>query len=180
MTVGDVINKYDNLRKNEVDFDWKVDWLRELEKQILVDVLRKYDGYSDSEPRHDDMWVDEQGTLHLPLYMYVDENMNLIMDSFEIIHLPSYVYRNDDGTITIGEMVDAEFGRDSELSLPEPYTDIYLHYIDKQIAYWSNDARIYNIAAQEFNNAYLSYQQWYNRTHKPDRARVHLLRHEVL
>lgn len=180
MTVDDVINKFDNLRRNTVGFDEKVDWLRELEKKVLVDILRNYDGYRNSETRHDDIWVDDKGSLHLPPYMYVNENMQLVMDSFEPINLPSYVYRNENGTVTIGEMADGEFDRDSELSIPEPYTEIYLHYLDMKVSYWNNDARIYNIAAQEYNNAYLAYQQWYNRTHTVDRPRGHLIRHEVL
>lgn len=180
MTVADVINEYNSLRINSVSDDQKVRWIRDLEKKVSVDILRKYDGYRDSEVRHDDMWVDEEGSLHLPPYMSVDENMNLVMDSFEAIHLPSYVYREDDGTITIGEMADEDFGMDSELSIPNPYSEIYLMYIDMKIAFYNNDSRLYNVAAQEYNNAYLTYQQLFNRTHTPDRPRGHLIRHEVL
>lgn len=181
MTVADVINEYDNLRVNSVKESQKVRWIRDLEKKVTVDILRKYDGYRDTETRHDDeMWVDEEGSLHLPMHMYVDENMNLHMDSFEGIHLPSFVYREDDGTITIGEMADDDFGMDSELSIPDPYSEIYLLYIDMKVAFYNNDARTYNVASQEYNNAYLAYQQMFNRTHTPDRPRGHLIRHEVL
>lgn len=180
MTVADVINEYNSMRVNSASDDQKVRWIRDLEKKVTVDILRKYDGYRDSEPKHDDMWVDKEGSLHLPLHMYVDKDMNLVMDSFESIRLPSFVYREADGTITIGEMTDDEFGVDSELSIPDPYSEIYLLYIDMKIAYYNNDARTYNIAAQEYNNAYLGYQQLFNRTHTPDRPRGHLIRHEVL
>lgn len=180
MTVADVINEYNSLRINSVSDDQKIKWIRDLEKKVLVDILRKYDGYRDSEVRHDDMWVDDNGSLHLPPYMYVDENMNLVMDSFEAIHLPSCVYMEEDGTITIDEMADEDFTMASELSVPDPYSEIYLLYLDMKIAFYNNDAKTYNITSQEYNNAYLAYQQLFNRTHTPDRPRGHLIRHEVL
>lgn len=180
MTVADIINEYDDLRVNTVDEQRKVRWIMAVERKVFVDILRKYDGHRDSEPQDDEMWIDETGSLHLPRNMYVDENMNLVMDSFEKIPLPSFVYRNSDGTVTVDDMDASEFGMNSELSIPEPYTDIYLHYLDLKIAYYNNDAKTYNIASQEFNNEYLAYQQLFNRTHTPDRPRGHLIRHEVL
>lgn len=186
-TVSDVINKFNMLRRNQVDDNIKVDWILAVEKKVMVDILRKYDGERDSETRHNDMWVDNDGVLHLPPYMYVDDDMNLVIDSFEGIPVPkmslnlaSFFYRNDDGTITVGEMDDDDFGMNSELSIPDPYTDIYLHYLDLKIAFYNNDSKTYNIASQEFNNEYLAYQQLFNRTHMPDRPRGHLIRHEVL
>lgn len=179
MTVADILNEYDDLRENTVSEDRKIKWLISVEKKVMVDIFRKYDHYADSIP-NGEMWVDESGTLHLPNNMYVDENMNLVVDQFEKIPLPTFVYRNDDGTITVDSMDDEEFGMDSELSIPDPYSDIYLHYLDLKIAYYNNDAKTYNIASQELNNEYLAYQQLYNRTHTPDRPRGHLIRHEVL
>lgn len=187
MRVSDIINDYNDLRENSVPDATKLKWIRVVEKRVTTEILRKYDGYRDSDTKHDDMWVDAEGTLHLPPYMYVDDDMNLVMDSFEDIPLPvtlsnlaSYVYKADDGTIKVGNMSDDEFVMDSELSIPDPYTDIYMFYIDMKIAYYNNDARLYNIASQEYNNAYLAYQQLFNRTHTPDKPRGHLIRHEVL
>lgn len=187
MTVADIINEYNDLRENNVPDDRKIKWLRAVEKKVMVDILRKYDGERDSETKHNDMWVDGDGVLHLPPYMYVDEDMNLVIDSFEGIPVPkmtlnlaSFFYMNGDGTITMGEMADDDFGMASELSIPDPYTDIYLHYLDLKIAFYNNDSKTYNIASQEFNNEYLAYQQLFNRTHTPDRPRGHLIRHEVL
>lgn len=178
MTVADLINEYNTLRSNRIDDSLKVKWLRILEKHVMVDVLRKYDGIRDDEPRHDNMWVDDDGILHVPSYMYVDENMNLVVGNrMETNLLSSDYYTNDDGTITIEEMSDDEFTMDSYLSVPEPYTDIYLHYLDMKCAYYTNDSKMYNNAAQEYNNAYLAFEQWMNRTHTPDRARVHIIDH---
>lgn len=187
MTVADIIEEYNELRPNTVSDNRKLNWLLGLEKKIMVDILRKYDGYADSETKHDDMWVDNDGVLHLPPYMYVDDNMNLVIDSAEYltrpveqINLSSFFYRNADGTITISDMPDTDFTIQSLLTVPDPYDEIYLHYLDLKIAFYNNDAKTYNIASQEFNNAYLAFQQLMNRTRKADGPRGHLLRHEVL
>lgn len=181
MTVADLLTEYNALRSNRVGDDIKVKWLRVLEKHVMIDVLRKYDGIRDDEVRHDTMWVDNDGILHVPSYMYVDENMNLVVGNrMEENLLSSDYYMNDDGTIAIEEMPDDDFGLDSYLSIPEPYTDVYMHYLDMKIAYYSNDNKMYNNAAQEYNNSYLAFQQWMNRTHKPDRARVHIIDHRRL
>lgn len=187
MTVGDVINEYDSLRTNSATSAQKIAWLKQLEKKVTVEVLRHYDGYSDSQTRHEDMWVDQDGILHLPPWMYIDDDMNLVIDEAEDVPMPvtlsnltAYIYRDENGIIRVGDMPDAEFGVDSLLSIPDPYSEVYLLYIDMKIAFWNNDSRMYNVAAQEFNNAYLAYQQLYNRTHTPDKPRGHLIRHEVL
>lgn len=187
MTVADILNEYDDLRENTVPEHRKIKWLLEVEKKVMVDILHKYDGYRDSEEKHDDLWVDNDGVLHLPPYMYVDDNMNLVIDSAEYItrpieqiNLSSFFYRNADGTITISEMPDTEFTTQSLLTIPDPFDEIYLHYLDLKIAFYNNDAKTYNIASQEYNNAYLAFQQLMNRTRKADRPRGHLIRHEAL
>lgn len=181
MTVADLINEYNSLRDNRISDDLKVKWLRILEKHVMIDVLRKFDGIRDTETRHDTMWVDNDGILHVPSYMYVDENMNLVVGNrMEENLLSSDYYTNDDGTISIEEMPDEDFGMDSYLSIPEPYTDVYMHYLDMKSAYYQNDAKRYNMASQEYNNTYYAFQQWMNRTHTPDRARTHIIDHRRL
>lgn len=181
MLVADLITEYNTLRPNSVDDNMKIKWLRILEKHVMLDVLRKYDGIPDDELRHDDMYVDEEGILHVPSYMYVDENMHLVVGNrMDNNMLSSDYYMNDDGTITIEEMADEDFGMNSYLSIPEPYTDVYLHYLDMKCAYYTNMSKLYNDAAQEYNNAYLAFQQWMNRTHKADRTRTRIIDHRRL
>ena len=159
MTVSELIQQYDAERANSVQNDLKLLWLRKIEKQAEVEVFSKYDGYKDSEIKREGLWVDRDGGLHLPSWMYVD----------------------DDGTLHItNEMEDEEFTLDSELAIPDPYTDVYFYYLDQRIAYNNNDSRRYNVATEAFNNAYLAFQQFYNRSHQPDRPMKHMLRHEVL
>lgn len=73
-----------------------------------------------------------------------------------------------------------DFDIDSELLVDEPYDDLYIHYLDQRVALNANDTRRYNAAATLFNNAMITYQQKYNRDHKPLKVSKKMLRHEVL
>ena len=74
----------------------------------------------------------------------------------------------------------ASFGMDSHLLVPEPYDDLYIHYIDQRIAYNNNDMRRYNAAAQQYNNALLTYQQYFNRNYPTIKTQKRMFRHENL
>ena len=67
---------------------------------------------------------------------------------------------------------------DTEMILSEPYDDVYLHYLDQRMALNNNDTRRYNLASGLFNNAFLSYQQKYNREHLPIQRDKKIIRHE--
>lgn len=72
------------------------------------------------------------------------------------------------------------FGMDSELIIKEPYDDVYIHYLDQRLASMNNDTKRYNVASQNYNNAYYAFQQYFNRTFKTKSQPKKLLRHEVL
>ncbi len=69
------------------------------------------------------------------------------------------------------------FGLDTELLVPEPYDDLYLHYLDQRIAFNNNDKARYNMAAAQYNNALLTYQQYFNRTYPTKKTKSALLDH---
>ena len=54
-----------------------------------------------------------------------------------------------------------------ELLIPMQYADVYINYIDMKMQLKLNQLQKYNSASTLFNNAYLTYQQWYNRHHMP-------------
>lgn len=72
------------------------------------------------------------------------------------------------------------FAMESTLLVPEPYDDLYIHYLDQRIALNQNDTKRYNIASTQYNNALLTYQQYCNRTYITKKAPKRLLRHEDL
>lgn len=69
------------------------------------------------------------------------------------------------------------FDMATELLVPEPYDDLYLHYLDQRIAYNGNDKVRYNAAVTQYNNALLTYQQYVNRTYITKKVKGKLIDH---
>ena len=75
-----------------------------------------------------------------------------------------------------GEAVDFQgYGEDidvnSTLLVPAPYDEIYLFWMESKIDYWNGERPKYNNSITMFNNAYSTYQEYYNRLHRPLGAR---------
>lgn len=47
-----------------------------------------------------------------------------------------------------------------------PYQDLYIHYVNAQIALANVDTVAYENAQALYNNALLTYKNWFNRTHR--------------
>ena len=56
---------------------------------------------------------------------------------------------------------------DTELLVKFPNDTMYLLYLQSQIDLHNAEITKYNNSRQLFNNAYLTYTDWYNRTHMP-------------
>lgn len=152
MTVDQLIQRYNAERPNAVDDALKIGWLESLEKMILQDVILTHEHGGHRR------WPEE--FMHRWHRHFVEGTT---------LH---YGYPHPE--------IPDEVDLDTQLLVDEPYTDVYIYWLDQKIAINNNDMKRLNVASQAFNNAYLSYQQWYNRTHRPRRPRPHLLRHEVL
>lgn len=65
---------------------------------------------------------------------------------------------------------------DDELLVKEPYAgDIYNFYLQMQIDKENAEYKRYNQSVTMYNNAYQTFQDWYNRTHRPLPARAHFV-----
>ena len=53
---------------------------------------------------------------------------------------------------------------------PPPYDELYRHYVESQIHYANGEMDRYNNAAAAWNNALLTYRDWYFRNHMPRQA----------
>lgn len=62
---------------------------------------------------------------------------------------------------------DDETSIDTVLLIPSPYEDVYIHYLEMKIDYSNGETIKYNNSAMMYNNAYSSFEKWYNRTHMP-------------
>ncbi len=56
---------------------------------------------------------------------------------------------------------------DRILLCPEPYSELYIHYLNAQNDLMHRDARSFENSASAFATAFSSYSDWYNRTHIP-------------
>ena len=59
---------------------------------------------------------------------------------------------------------------DTELLAPFPYDALYRWYLESQIDLNNMEIAKYNNSRAMFNNAYVTYTDWYNRTHMPKQA----------
>ena len=59
-------------------------------------------------------------------------------------------------------------GVDTELLIPYPYDeDIYNYFLQASIDKENGETGKYNQSITLYNNAFLTFQNWYNRTHQP-------------
>ena len=62
-------------------------------------------------------------------------------------------------------------GMETELLIPYPYDeDIYNYFLQASIDKENGETGKYNQSITLYNNAFLTFQNWYNRTHKPVQA----------
>lgn len=72
-----------------------------------------------------------------------------------------------------GSSIDSFTGYDDdsqneELLVPYPYDeDIYSYFLQAQIDRANGESAKYNQTITMYNNAFLAFQNWYNRTHLP-------------
>ena len=62
---------------------------------------------------------------------------------------------------------DVDTALDTVLLVPVPYDDIYLKWLEAQIDYTNGETQRYENSMIAFNNAYETFQRFYNRTHMP-------------
>lgn len=59
-------------------------------------------------------------------------------------------------------------GMETELLIPYPYDeDIYNYFLQASIDKENGETAKYNQSITLYNNAFLTFQNWYNRTHQP-------------
>lgn len=75
-----------------------------------------------------------------------------------------------------GEAVDFHgYGENTDINssllVPPPYDELYIFWMESKIDYWNGESAKYNNSITMFNNAYSTYQEYYNRMHRPLGAR---------
>lgn len=62
---------------------------------------------------------------------------------------------------------DPEQDMDTTLLIPEPYSSVYLRYLEAQVDYYSGEYVRYANSMTMYNVALSEYTDWYNRSHMP-------------
>ena len=57
---------------------------------------------------------------------------------------------------------------DRDLTAPDPYSELYIHYMNMQNDLFLRDHNSYANSSVAFAVSYASYADWYNRTHMPN------------
>lgn len=55
----------------------------------------------------------------------------------------------------------------TELLIPAPYDEVYIHWIEMHVDYANAEFGKYNNSKAMYNTAFSAYEKYYNRTHKP-------------
>lgn len=89
-------------------------------------------------------------------------------EGHEDVSFPDYTDTIDD-TIdnTIDDTIDDTIDLETELLIPEPYSDAYLYWLEAQVHYYNGEYHKYNNAIVQFNTEYEAYADYYNRNNKP-------------
>lgn len=65
------------------------------------------------------------------------------------------------------------YGLTTQLIIPDVYSNIYLTYLEMKIAITNGETKVYNRAATDYNNAYITVQDYFNRNYMPiTKARI--------
>lgn len=62
---------------------------------------------------------------------------------------------------------DKDSAGNTELLIPEPYSDAYVHYIHSQIYFYNHDEARYQTSYSAYHAAFQNYAEHYNREHMP-------------
>ena len=129
MTAAQIIQRFDDDRKNGFADDRKLKWLEDIERQAVEEIILTHE-------------------------------------------LPEELKETDFGTYF------DTFGMDTEMLVPAPWDELYIHFLDMKIAWSQREAKSINMATTNFNDAYNAYAGWYNRHNMPLRKREPWFRHE--
>ena len=74
-------------------------------------------------------------------------------------------HKDGEGVIFNGYAEDTDLT--TTLLVPAPYDEIYLFWLESKVDYWNGEIGKYNNSRAMYNEAYSTFQKYYNRTHMP-------------
>lgn len=74
---------------------------------------------------------------------------------------------HEDGENIVFDGYDVDTSLDTVLLIPAPYDDVYIRWLEARIDYATGEYGKYNNSMTAYNDAYILYQNYYNRKHMP-------------
>ena len=166
MRASELIAAYNAERPNKVDDSLKLNWLKTVDQMIMKEVILTHEVDKDLADRYPE-------SIELP---EKEENTGfepLVREGEFVWHEPAQAKVDEEHWFDKWDM-------DFELIAEPPYSDLYIFYLDQRIALMNNEVGRYNTVSTLYNNAYTTFQAYWNRTHMPRQIRKKFLIHDRL
>lgn len=98
---------------------------------------------------------------------YVQENKEYWLSKLDGIIFDKIIKTHEGAQIEEFNGYSIETPLDTELLVSAPYDDIYIKWLEAQIDYANREYDKYNNSIMAYNDAYVEYERYYNRTHMP-------------
>ena len=146
MTIQEAIDRVDILKPNHFTDEDKIGWLNTLDGQVWRELITTHE-----QPRR-------HGHHH-----------GVRPEDFAADPLDGEKPHRHEHDWNAGRYhpYDNDTPRDTVLLVEEPYAEMYIHYMAAQIDLGNAEIGKYNNDKSLFNNAYLTYSDYYTRTHMP-------------
>lgn len=167
MRASELIAQYNAERPNKVDDSLKLNWLKTVDQMIMNEVILTHEVDKDLADRFSD-------------YITIEEENEDEMGIVPLIRDGEFVHRHHPRAEVDEEHWFDNWDMDFELIAETPYSDVYLFYLDQRIALMNNETGRYNTVSTLYNDAYVSFQAYWNRTHMPIQRRKPFLIHDIL
>jgi hypothetical protein len=98
---------------------------------------------------------------------YTDEEKIKWLDTLDRMIKTEIIDKHEGYEEIVFEGYTTETPADTELLAPQPYDDMYLHWLESRIDYYNNEYAKYNNSVTSFNTMYSAFNAFYNRQHMP-------------
>ena len=79
---------------------------------------------------------------------------------------------HEGGDSVVFNVYNNETPLDTELIAKEPYSDMYIDWLESKIGYYDGEIAKYNNSLTKFSDTYRDYQNDYNRTYMPQSTKI--------
>lgn len=89
------------------------------------------------------------------------------LSRLDMIVTDEIIRKHENGRTFMFEGYNETTSGEKELLIPEPYTDVYIHWLHSKMYLFEHDYERYNSATSAFYASYQNYAAHYNRENKP-------------